>query len=213
MDPSRRPPSSSETSRPDPETIKPDPSAAEASASDSSTDPELEDLLEGYQAPEGFRENDRGDDQAEGGQAQKVYLSPEQFFELFRVTIGAPNWLVKPPLKSLEIPADDQAAREASKAIYEICWDVPWLRWILEPGTEWGKRALVIAAFLGGLAMNLRAELEARRREAAKHARQAQEKAAEKAEADRKAGADGRHGEGRADRGLDPEIQTEHKAA
>lgn len=95
-------------------------------------------------------------------------LTTDQFFMAFRGVIQAPNFVMKPPLKSLEIDEGDQAARAASDAIYETCADVPWLNFLIEPGNVWAGRAIVVGAFAFGMTTAVRSELAERRKDRAR---------------------------------------------
>lgn len=92
-------------------------------------------------------------------------LTKDQFFGMFRALIAAPNGVLafqnKPELKTLMIAETDQGARAASDALWDICNEVPWLRWMIEPGSVWAQRALVIGGFVVPLAISARAEYAA----------------------------------------------------
>ncbi len=104
----------------------------------------------------------------------KELVSPDQFFVGFRQLIGAPNVLrmlqKRPQLAALQIDPGDQAAREASDALYEICLEVSWLRWMITYEGKWVKRAIAIGGFGVGLAGSVMVELNAER-QAARQAR------------------------------------------
>lgn len=89
-------------------------------------------------------------------------LSRDDFFSCFRFAVAAPNMAVKPPLASLQIDDGDMAARAASDALYETCQDVPWLNFLIEPGSVWAGRVIVIGGFFFGLSRNVTAEMAAR---------------------------------------------------
>lgn len=97
----------------------------------------------------------------------KDLVSPDQFFVGFRQLIGAPNVLrmlqKRQQLASLQIDPGDQAAREASDALYEICLEVSWLRWMITYEGKWVKRAIAIGGFGVGLAGSVMVELNAER--------------------------------------------------
>lgn len=108
-----------------------------------------------------------GVDEIEEGERQSERLSPDAFYSVFKVMFAAPNMLpVKPfPIRSLPIQEhEEDAAREASDAIYAIACDTPYLSWLVEPGSEWVQRAMVIGAFFMGKLMVIRMELDARSR-------------------------------------------------
>ncbi len=92
-------------------------------------------------------------------------LTKDQFFGMFRALIAAPNGVLafqnKPELKTIMIAETDQGARAASDALWDICNEVPWLRWMIEPGSVWAQRALVIGGFVVPLAISARAEYAA----------------------------------------------------
>lgn len=90
-------------------------------------------------------------------------MSREQFFMMFRGGIGAPNLMLKPPLQSLVIAESDQAARQASDAIYETCLEVPALRFLIEPTNKWLQRALIVGGFGYGVYASCMAEIAARK--------------------------------------------------
>jgi len=97
----------------------------------------------------------------------RLYVGRDEFFVMFRSLFEAPNVYFSlkgdQPLESLKIDPADPSAREASDALYEIIWDIPALRWILEPESEWMQRLFAIGLFLGGRALMVRAEISARR--------------------------------------------------
>lgn len=100
-----------------------------------------------------------------------VYIGKDQFFGMFRAIFQAPNAYILlkggEPLVSLEIDPKDPQARAASDAIYDILWEIPALRWILELEGEWTKRLSAIGLFLVGRFLLIRAELMARQKIAA----------------------------------------------
>ncbi len=102
-------------------------------------------------------------------------VTADQFFAAFRSLIGAPNVLRalqrRPPLKSLQIAPDDEAARQASDALYETCLEVPWLRWMVTYEGKWIKRAVAIGGFGLGLSASVMAELNAERAQTAQPAK------------------------------------------
>ncbi|MDF1846193.1 MAG: hypothetical protein P1U69_03235 [Parvibaculaceae bacterium] len=89
-------------------------------------------------------------------------LTKDQFFGMFRALIAAPNGVLafqkKPQLTTLVIAENDQAARAASDALWDTCNEVPWLRWMIEPGSVWAQRAFVIGGFVVPLSIAARAE-------------------------------------------------------
>ena len=105
--------------------------------------------------------DDERSDLAPGAEPESALGSPEtdaggrvtkeQFFQMFRACFAAPNAVMlarsQPALKSLSIDADNQSARSASDALYDICAETEMLRWLLEPGSKWTQRLIVIAAF------------------------------------------------------------------
>lgn len=127
--------------------------------------------LDSYIPPDEFDVDGDGlDGDGVGESATPGDLTQDQFFGAFRGMIGAPNairaYKGRPPLKSLQIADGDRNARAASDALYETCQEVPWLRFLLRPEGKWAQRALVIGSFMGGLAMNVQAEIAAERRAA-----------------------------------------------
>ena len=66
-------------------------------------------------------------------------------------------------LKSLKVDGNHDAARDASKAIYDTIIDVPMLHFILKPGGKWMERGFAVAAFTFPMAQALNAELAAKR--------------------------------------------------
>ena len=106
------------------------------------------------------------DGAGEGAPASPVVLSRDDFYGLFRVMFQVPNMLrgVGPlPLNALPIqPHEEEAARQASDAIYDIAEETPALRWLIEPQSKWVQRAIPIAAFAQIKFAAIRTELIAR---------------------------------------------------
>jgi hypothetical protein len=78
---------------------------------------------------------------------------------------AVPNMVPVPPfpLKALPIqPGEEDQARAASDVIYDIAAETPHLRWLIEPGSEWMQRLMVIGTFAVGKGMAVMAELAAR---------------------------------------------------
>lgn len=101
------------------------------------------------------------------GPAGPARLSKDDFFSAFKMMFAVPNMVPVPPLplKSLPIRPDEMdAARAASDAVYEIACETPYLSWLVEPGSEWMQRAMVIGTFSFGKLMAIKLELDARRR-------------------------------------------------
>lgn len=96
----------------------------------------------------------------------RLYIGREEFFGMFRAIFEAPNvyFAIKgdDPLESLKIDPADPAARNASDALYEIIWDIPALRWILEPEGKWTQRLFALGLFIGGRILMIRTEIAAR---------------------------------------------------
>lgn len=89
-------------------------------------------------------------------------LNREQFFEMFRGIIAAPNILLsvkgQKQLETLKIGGDNEAALAASNAIYDTCQEFSYLRWMIEPGNAYMQRAVVVGTFVVPLALAARAE-------------------------------------------------------
>lgn len=134
-----------------------DPERDRVSSQATSTISDGEDLLGDLGA-----DDSAGDIEGEG-QAKPVLLSRDEFFGVFRFTISAPNMVISPALKSLNISKEDQAARDAAEAIYDIALEVDSLRFLIEPGNKWIKRAAAIGGFGFGMYMSVTAELAARK--------------------------------------------------
>jgi len=99
------------------------------------------------------------------GEVQPARLSKDDFYGVFKMMFAMPNMLpVAPfPLKTLPIkPEEEDGARAASDAIYDIACETPYLSWLIEPGSEWMQRAMVIGAFSFGKLMAIKLELDAR---------------------------------------------------
>lgn len=66
-------------------------------------------------------------------------------------------------LKSLPIAADEKARAEAAAdAVYDTAWEVPALRFLIQPDNVWMQRGFVILAFTGPKALAVRRELALR---------------------------------------------------
>ncbi|MCG8696314.1 MAG: hypothetical protein MI806_34275 [Minwuiales bacterium] len=65
-------------------------------------------------------------------------------------------------LQTLVASAEMPEARGASDAIYDICLESPWLRFLLDPKAVWLQRAAAIAAFAVPVAAGVAEELRAR---------------------------------------------------
>jgi hypothetical protein len=102
------------------------------------------------------------DGEIEAADPRVARLDKDQFFMLFRSGVGAPNLILKPPLRSLSISENDQAARAASDAIYDTAAEIPALRFLIEPGNVWVQRAFVVGAFGYGVYASCMAEIRAR---------------------------------------------------
>ena len=99
------------------------------------------------------------------GEVQPARLSKDDFYGVFKMMFAMPNMLpVAPfPLKALPIKSEEEdGARAASDAIHDIACETPYLSWLIEPGSEWMQRAMVIGAFSFGKLMAIKLELDAR---------------------------------------------------
>jgi len=106
--------------------------------------------------------------QAEPGSARETpsgMIDRETFFANFKglFALGGVIPVAPLPLECLPIrPEEEAAARGASDALYDICLDTPFLRFLLSPESEWAKRGFAILAFMGPKLMAVRAELAGR---------------------------------------------------
>lgn len=92
-------------------------------------------------------------------------LTKDEFFATFKMLFAIPNMVpVAPlPIASLPIkPEEELPARAASDAVYEIAADTPYMRWLIEPGSEWMQRLMAIGIFVFGKGSAIVAELAAR---------------------------------------------------
>lgn len=150
-----------------PTTTQPEPEAEPVSATPTSDDLDTSHLeaLEAEIAAEERGGADADDAMATGDVAAAGLISKDDFFSMMQVCFAVPNVMPFPPfpLESLPIkPEEQQAARAASDAIYEIAAESAYLRWLVEPGSVWMQRALAIGPFVAMKAMAIRAELAAR---------------------------------------------------
>jgi len=77
-----------------------------------------------------------------------------------------PGALLK--LESLPVADNEmQAARAASDSVYDIAYETPMFRFLIEPGNIWVQRAFAIGAYAIPKAITVRAELQARRMKSA----------------------------------------------
>lgn len=83
-------------------------------------------------------------------------LTKDEFYGTFKMMFALPNMVGIPPfpLEALPIKKEEEdAARAASDAIYDIAAETPHLSWMIEPGSEWLGRLVAIGMFVGGKAM------------------------------------------------------------
>lgn len=115
-------------------------------------------------APEGAGELDgAGDAEA----SAPAVIGREEFHGLF---VGMFNIAshVPPGIRALAIrPEEEEAARGASSAIYDIAEETPALRFLIEPGNVWIQRAVAIGMFGAVKGRAVTAELRERRAAAA----------------------------------------------
>jgi len=108
-----------------------------------------------------------GGDNSGGDVLAPRTFTRDEFFAAFIGCFKGANVLVQyktgEALRSLDIAADDPAARAASDAIYDTALEVPWLHWLLSPGNKWVQRIAVIGAFGFTVSTGVAAELKARR--------------------------------------------------
>lgn len=98
-------------------------------------------------------------------ESQPGLLSRDQFFAAFKSIFAIGGAVPVPPfpLKSMPIqPHEEDAAREASNAIYDIALESPWLRFLIEPSSVWMQRLIVISTFGGLKLMAIRDEIRAK---------------------------------------------------
>ena len=110
-------------------------------------------------------DNDADESAALEGEALPARLSSDDFYGVFKMMFAMPNMLPVPPFPINALPikdAEQEAARAASDAIYDIACDTPYLSWLIEPGSEWMQRLMVIGAFSFGKLMAIKMELDAR---------------------------------------------------
>lgn len=96
------------------------------------------------------------------------FLTQDAFFVGFctAFNMGA---CVPPFLKSLAIQhQEEQTARGASDALYDICMETPALHFLIKPGNVWFQRVAAIGAFAVPKAMGAVAEMKARQAPKAK---------------------------------------------
>ena len=109
--------------------------------------------------PEGLPEGQEGHSGA--------VVSPDAFFAGVRGFFGSPNVILirkgVEPLKSLVIEPDDQAARQASDCLYEICLETPWLNFLVNPESKWAARVFIIGGFSFSRFQMVQAEIHERR--------------------------------------------------
>lgn len=96
-----------------------------------------------------------------GGDGPPGVLSRDQFFEAFRGCFNIGHQFTG--LESLAVPANDNTARAACDAVYDIALEVEYLRFLIQPGNTWIQRSIAIGAFAVPKYLGVKAELEARR--------------------------------------------------
>lgn len=103
---------------------------------------------------------------AEGDGAAAPPISPDVFYANFAGCFKIGGMVTG--LQSLPIhPSEEEKARAASDAFYEICKETPALRFLLDPQSVWAKRIVAIGAFAWPKYQYVTAELAARAGEAA----------------------------------------------
>lgn len=92
--------------------------------------------------------------------AAPATLTKDQFHATFVAMFGLGSKLSG--LKALEVGPADGDARAASDAIYDTAEEVPWLRFLIEPGNIYVQRALAVGVFAFGKYSAVKAEIAAR---------------------------------------------------
>jgi len=72
-------------------------------------------------------------------------LSGDDFHELFCVGMNTASAVMQ--IKSLSVQKEDEACRNATRAMYETILDIPSLRFMLQPQNKWLERAIAIGVF------------------------------------------------------------------
>lgn len=116
------------------------------------------------------------DDLGEGAAAEPVgeeprptppigAMSDELFYRMFLSMFsnaGRGVLLVRGvELQTLKAVKSMEDAREVSDAIYDSCCDIPFMHWLIKPGSGWAARAFVIGGFGLSIYMGVSAELAA----------------------------------------------------
>jgi hypothetical protein len=100
-----------------------------------------------------------------GSEREPGYLTKAEFFATFRGIFAAPNLFISPPLKSLDIPANDAAARAVSDQIYDLCREIHFLQWLVKPGGKYAQAVLIIAPWSISMYSSVAAEIAERKAE------------------------------------------------
>lgn len=90
-------------------------------------------------------------------------LTKDQFFEAFRGCFNIGHQFTG--LESLAVPSNDNAARAACDAVYDIAYEVEYLRFLISPGNVWIQRTIAIGAFAVPKWMAIKAEIMARQKQ------------------------------------------------
>lgn len=88
----------------------------------------------------------------ENGKPIPRLMTPEEFYVFFRsffkIGAGIPKKFPPFPLMSMPIqPDEEEAARECSDTLYEICLETPWLQALVKPQSKWALRLMAIGYF------------------------------------------------------------------
>lgn len=93
---------------------------------------------------------------------QGVILTKEQFFIGFKMAFDIGGTFSK--IESLKITKEEeQGAMLASDCIYDIAFETPFLRFLIEPSNIWLQRAIAIGAFSYPKILLIKAELKAKK--------------------------------------------------
>lgn len=65
--------------------------------------------------------------------------------------------------RSLDVTKEPDRAAAASRAWYETCEDLPWLRWMIQPGNKWVVRGFAVGGLFAPMAVGVAGELRERR--------------------------------------------------
>lgn len=164
-----RPMTTAESQKPEPQPTPSIPSEGEGDGSSGlkDTPPDFKTLLN----------NEGGAERAAEQEAvESESIGKDVFYQTFKGAVAAPNAVavaigamgrpVAPfPLESLPVrPEEEGQARAASDALYDICGEVHWLRFLIKADDPWLMRVLAIGGFAVPKALAVAAEVRSKRK-------------------------------------------------